>query len=171
MTEEEWLACAEPAPIMDYLPDRVTDRKWRLFGVACCRRIWNKFTDERSRNAVEVAERDEAPVALHKADRLFWRAAYDSEDPEIEMADGGRFDVADVQLEVIGTAGHTPGSVSLYCQDLDVVFTGDALSASGPVPHEGSFAEGQEQRDHHPENPDNKGDFAEGQEEEHPHPG
>ena len=93
------------------------------------------------RAAVEVAERDEAPVALHKADRLFWRAVYDSEDPEIEMADGGRFDVADVQLEVIGTAGHTPGSVSLYCQDLDVVFTGDALSASGPVPHEGSFAD------------------------------
>ena len=89
--------------------------------------------------AVEVAERDEAPVALHKADRLFWRAAYDSEDPEIEMADGGRFDVADVQLEVIATAGHTPGSVSLYCADLEVVFTGDALSAGGPVPHEGDF--------------------------------
>ena len=57
------------------------------------------------------------------------------------MADGGRFDVADVQLEVIHTAGHTPGSVSLYCADLDVVFTGDALAASGPVPHEGRFAD------------------------------
>jgi len=90
--------------------------------------------------AVEVAERDEAPVALHKADRLFWRAVYDGDDPEIEMADGGRFDVADVQLEVIQTAGHTPGSVSLYCADLEVVFTGDALSGGGPVPHEGDFA-------------------------------
>src|SRR6201998_3276340 len=63
--------------------------------------------------AVEVAERDEAQVALHQADRLLWRTVHDGGDPEIEMADGGRFDVADVQLEVIHTAGHTPGSVSL----------------------------------------------------------
>ncbi len=61
------------------------------------------------------------------------------------MADGGRFDVADVQLEVIHTAGHTPGSVSLYCEDLGVVFTGDALAASGPVPHEGEFTDFPEQ--------------------------
>ncbi len=57
------------------------------------------------------------------------------------MADGGRFEVADVALEVIGTPGHTPGSVSLYCAGLDVVFTGDALSARGPVPHEGAFSD------------------------------
>jgi glyoxylase-like metal-dependent hydrolase (beta-lactamase superfamily II) len=89
--------------------------------------------------AVEVAERDEAPVALHRADRLYWQAAHPEEDPEIEMADAGRFDVADVHLEVIHTAGHTPGSVSLYCPDLDAVFTGDALLASGPGPHDGEF--------------------------------
>jgi glyoxylase-like metal-dependent hydrolase (beta-lactamase superfamily II) len=91
--------------------------------------------------AVEVAVRDEAPVALHRADRLLWRTAHGGADPEIEMADGGRFDVADAQLEVIHTAGHTPGSVSIYCEDLGVVFTGDALAANGPVPHEGVFAD------------------------------
>jgi glyoxylase-like metal-dependent hydrolase (beta-lactamase superfamily II) len=91
--------------------------------------------------AVEVAERDEAPVALHRADRLLWRAVHDGGDPEIEMADGGRFDIADVQLEVMHTAGHTPGSVSIYCEDLEVVFTGDTLAASGPVPHEGVFTD------------------------------
>ncbi len=91
--------------------------------------------------AVEVAERDEAPVALHPADRLLWRMAHDGGVPEIEMSDGGRFDVSDVGLEVIHTAGHTPGSVSLYCPELGVVFTGDALSAHGPVPHEGTFSD------------------------------
>jgi glyoxylase-like metal-dependent hydrolase (beta-lactamase superfamily II) len=91
--------------------------------------------------AVEVAERDEAPVALHRADRLLWRTAHRGGDPEIEMADGGRFDVADVQLEVLHTGGHTPGSVSLYCADLEVVFTGDVLAANGPVAHEGVFAD------------------------------
>jgi glyoxylase-like metal-dependent hydrolase (beta-lactamase superfamily II) len=90
--------------------------------------------------AIEVAERDEAPVALHRADRPLWRAVHDGDAPEIEMADGGLFDVADVQLEVIHTPGHTPGSVSLYCEDLEAVFTGDTLGASGPVPHEGHFS-------------------------------
>ena len=87
--------------------------------------------------AVEVAERDEAPMALHPADRLHWRATHPDTDAEIGMADGGKFEVADVGLEVIHTAGHTPGSVSLYCADLDAVFTGDAQLASGPAAHEG----------------------------------
>jgi glyoxylase-like metal-dependent hydrolase (beta-lactamase superfamily II) len=89
--------------------------------------------------AVEVAERDEAPVALHPADRLHWRAVHPEVDPEIEMADGGLFDVGDVQLEVIHTPGHTPGSVSLHCADLEAVFTGDTLLASGPAPHGGQY--------------------------------
>jgi len=89
--------------------------------------------------AVEVAAHDEAPVALHRMDWLHWQAVHQDGDPEIEIADGGRFDVADVRLEVIHTPGHTPGSVSLYCADLEVVFTGDALLASGPAPHEGKF--------------------------------
>jgi glyoxylase-like metal-dependent hydrolase (beta-lactamase superfamily II) len=89
--------------------------------------------------AIEVAERDDAPVALHPADRLHWRVAHRDKAADIEMADGGLFDVADVQLEVIQTPGHTRGSVSLYCEDLEVVFTGDALLATGPAPHDGEF--------------------------------
>lgn len=89
--------------------------------------------------AIEVAERDEAPVALHPADRGHWHDVHPDSDAEIEMADGGRFDVADVQLEVLHTPGHTPGSVSLYCADLGAVFTGDALLASGPAPHDGEY--------------------------------
>jgi len=89
--------------------------------------------------ALVVAERDESPVALHPRDRLYWREAHGDETPEIEMEAGGSFEVADVRLEVLHTPGHTPGSVSLYCEDLDVVFTGDALLASGPCAHEGSF--------------------------------
>ena len=89
--------------------------------------------------ALVVAERDESPVALHPKDRLHWREAHGDEMPEIEMEAGGSFGVADVTLEVLHTPGHTPGSVSLYCEDLDVVFTGDALLAAGPCAHEGSF--------------------------------
>jgi glyoxylase-like metal-dependent hydrolase (beta-lactamase superfamily II) len=89
--------------------------------------------------AVDVAGRDEAPVALHRSDLLHWRSAHSDDDPEIEMANGGLFDVADVQLEVIHTPGHTAGSVSLYCEELAAVFTGDTLLATGPAPHEGEY--------------------------------
>jgi glyoxylase-like metal-dependent hydrolase (beta-lactamase superfamily II) len=89
--------------------------------------------------AFEVAGRDDAPVALHPSDRLHWRMAHPDNAADIEMADGGLFDVADVQLEVIKTPGHTRGSVSLYCEDLEAVFTGDALLATGPAPHDGEF--------------------------------
>ena len=89
--------------------------------------------------APEVAARDEAPVALHPRDLLAWREVHGGPPPEIEMEDGGSFDVADVTLEVLHTPGHTPGSVSIYCEDLGVVFSGDALTADGPCPHDGAY--------------------------------
>jgi glyoxylase-like metal-dependent hydrolase (beta-lactamase superfamily II) len=89
--------------------------------------------------ALEVAERDEAPVALHPKDFSLWRETHRDEDPEIEMADGGVFEVADARLEVIVSPGHTPGSVCLYCEELGVVFSGDTLLASGPGRYCGEF--------------------------------
>jgi glyoxylase-like metal-dependent hydrolase (beta-lactamase superfamily II) len=55
------------------------------------------------------------------------------------MEEGGIFEVADVALEVLHTPGHSPGSVSLYCEGLGVVFSGDALTAEGPAPHDGEY--------------------------------
>src|SRR5205814_4804680 len=39
--------------------------------------------------APEVAERDDAPVALHPKDLLPWREVHGDADPEIEMEGGG----------------------------------------------------------------------------------
>jgi hydroxyacylglutathione hydrolase len=89
--------------------------------------------------ALEVAERDEAPVALHPRDRNLWREAHPDEAADIEMEDGGVFEVADVQLEVIHAPGHSAGSVCLYCEDLGAVFTGHVLLAEGPAPQDGEF--------------------------------
>jgi glyoxylase-like metal-dependent hydrolase (beta-lactamase superfamily II) len=89
--------------------------------------------------AFEVAKRDEAPVALHPADRLPWREAHQSAQPDIDMEDGGVFEVADVSLEVIHAPGHTSGSVCLYSEELESVFTGDVVGPGGPVPHDGRF--------------------------------
>jgi hypothetical protein len=57
MTEADWLACTDPGPMLDLILGRATDRKLRLFAVACCRRVWHLMAHERSRTAIEAAER------------------------------------------------------------------------------------------------------------------
>ena len=78
-------------------------------------------------------------------DRSLWREAHPEEDADIEMEDGGVFEVADVRLEVIHAPGHTAGSVCLYCEDLGAVFTGHVLLAEGPAPQDGEFPDFAEQ--------------------------
>jgi hypothetical protein len=39
MTEAEWLACTDPIAVLEAGGERATDRKVRLFAVACCRQV------------------------------------------------------------------------------------------------------------------------------------
>jgi hypothetical protein len=57
MIEAEWLACNDPKPMLALVRGKVSERKLRLFAVACCRNIWDLLRDKRCRLAVEVAER------------------------------------------------------------------------------------------------------------------
>jgi hypothetical protein len=56
MTEQEWLECTDPGPILQFLKGKASDRKLRLFVMSCCRRMWHLLSDKRSRSAVERSE-------------------------------------------------------------------------------------------------------------------
>ncbi|WP_026413883.1 MBL fold metallo-hydrolase [Actinomadura oligospora] len=98
--------------------------------------------------AGEEDEENWAPIALHRADRLLWRDFFgrlareeDDEDdakalralePDIWLEDGGIFEIAEAQLEIMHTPGHTPGSVSVISEQLGVLFSGDTLHRGRP---------------------------------------
>jgi len=58
MTEQQWLQSADPRPLWAFLGEQGNGRKWRLFAVACCRRIWpclkRRWPDQAM---IEAAER------------------------------------------------------------------------------------------------------------------
>jgi hypothetical protein len=58
MTESEWLDCEEPEYLLLFLSETTdNDRKFRLFGCACIRRVWSHLASDQLQDAVETAER------------------------------------------------------------------------------------------------------------------
>jgi hypothetical protein len=55
MTEVEWLTCANPGNMLEFLRGKASDRKWWLFAAACCRCAWHLLPIA-SRQAVEAVE-------------------------------------------------------------------------------------------------------------------
>src|SRR5215469_16031143 len=56
MTEQEWLASNDPQKMLEFLRGKVSERKLRLFAVACCRQVWHFIGNAECLRAVDLAE-------------------------------------------------------------------------------------------------------------------
>lgn len=56
MTEEEWLKATDPALMLEFLKGKASNRKLRLFAVACRRRISRSLTGIKLLSAIDTAE-------------------------------------------------------------------------------------------------------------------
>ncbi|MCD4762233.1 MBL fold metallo-hydrolase [bacterium] len=65
-----------------------------------------------------------APICIHEAERKIIDFR-----PDKYLREGDIFKAGDIELKVIHTPGHTPGSICLFGED--VVFTGDTLFLNG----------------------------------------
>jgi glyoxylase-like metal-dependent hydrolase (beta-lactamase superfamily II) len=81
--------------------------------------------------APELAERFDAPILLHRDDEVLWKQTH----PDVDyspLIDDQRIAVAGLEIRVIHTPGHSPGSVCLHAPALGAVCTGDTLFRGGP---------------------------------------
>ena len=98
--------------------------------------------DDHIRQVQEFRQIVDAPVLLHPEDRMLWDAVFPDDEPDGSLADGDVLTVAGVELRVLHTPGHSPGSVCLHAPSLGeagddgapsgVVFSGDTLFQGGP---------------------------------------
>jgi hypothetical protein len=109
LTEADWRACQDQASLLHLLRDKGTDRKWRLFAVACCRRIDHWITDGRSRRAIEVAARYTEGTASGEALEEARAAAQEAQE-EAEHAEW----VAEAEENFCLTPRHAAISRSLF---------------------------------------------------------
>ena len=129
MTEDEWLACEDPTKMLSFVRgdegNRLPERRSRLFGVACCRRLSHLLVDGRSIRALEVVERyaDHAATAdeLDAAyDEAFAVEVYYAEHPDRRYSR---------QLEALGRAANTVAE-ACHPDELAEGLAREALSAT-----------------------------------------
>jgi glyoxylase-like metal-dependent hydrolase (beta-lactamase superfamily II) len=108
----------------------------RLVAVLC-----THAHDDHVRLAPDLGERFAAPVLLHPDDLGLWTLTHPDLAPNGPLHDGQVLTVAGLDVHVLHTPGHSPGSVCFHVPALGTVFSGDTLFAGGPGATGRSFSD------------------------------
>jgi glyoxylase-like metal-dependent hydrolase (beta-lactamase superfamily II) len=109
----------------DVTPILATIDGRRVTQIVCTHGHWDHVN-----RALALQEAVDAPVALHPADRMLWDELHDRP-PDVDLAADDLVLIGGLELKVLHTPGHTPGSVCLYDQ-VGTLFSGDTLFEGGP---------------------------------------
>ncbi|HTH04935.1 MAG TPA: MBL fold metallo-hydrolase [Ilumatobacteraceae bacterium] len=82
--------------------------------------------------AVPLRDAVDAPIVLHDADRMLWDVVWPDAQPDRSLVPGDVVRVADHELGVLHTPGHSPGCCCFHDAGSGVVLSGDTLFCGGP---------------------------------------
>ncbi len=109
----------------DVTPILATIDRRRVTQIVCTHGHWDHVN-----RALELQDAVDAPVALHPADRPLWDELH-APPPDLDLAADDLLLIGGLELKVLHTPGHTPGSVCLHDQS-GTLFSGDTLFEGGP---------------------------------------
>jgi glyoxylase-like metal-dependent hydrolase (beta-lactamase superfamily II) len=99
----------------------------RVVAIACTHAHWDHIDV-----AFGLRDAVDAPILLHPADEPVWRRTFSDRAPDGDLGEGDLLTASGVELRVLHTPGHTPGSVSFHHAAGHDVFDGDTLFPGGP---------------------------------------
>lgn len=123
--DENEVVIVDAAHDADAIESAVAGR--RVVAVVC-----THAHDDHVNQAPTLADRLNAPIWLNPAEKVLWEMTWPDRTPDGELSDGQKITVGGVELQVIQTPGHSPGSSCLYSPELGTVFSGDTLFNGGP---------------------------------------
>lgn len=114
-------ASHDAGPIVEAVAGR------RVTAIACTHGHWDHVDA-----AFDLRDAVDAPILLHPADAPVWKRTWPDRAPDRDLSEGDLLVADGVELRVLHTPGHTPGSVSFHHTASHDLFDGDTLFPGGP---------------------------------------
>ena len=89
LTELEWLSCPYSRPMLAFIQGKTSDRKRKLFDVACCQRVWGNLDEQACRMVRAWEGAAEGLLTPEELRRAMWPGWSDPGDLAWTAAIGG----------------------------------------------------------------------------------